>query len=373
VLAGHGFWQDALQVGGGAAGVALLGGVLLVLAVLGHRELPPWRTPAAWLAGVAVAVALASALPGIDGWWARLAGTPIGAPLREGQRLLPLYLVWMAPAAALGAHRLADGVAGARRVVWLALPVAAATWLALPGLWGAGGQLDAVSIPQEWAAARDTVRAGGGTVVSFPWAQYFNLNVAGGRRVNDVLVASDPNLEEPAQERADRRESTMDLLALRVQAGEPVGRQLADLGVRWVVLQHDIDWQTYLSLRDDPGLRRVVDGPTLELFEVIGWRGAVVADDGEVLEADGVVAPFVDLAGSGAATWARPAAAGWLRGFDAAAVGADGQLRLPAGDGPVWYWPAVVVLLGDLVWLAAVTASARTAFRRSTSVPTDVL
>lgn len=383
VLAGHGFWQDTFQVGHGQVGVALVGGVLLVLAVLGHRDLPPaWRRPAGWVAAASVAVALASALPLVDDGWAWLADTPLGAPLREGQRLLPLYLVWMAPAAALGARRLGEGVTGARRALWLALPLVAALWLALPGLWGAGGQLEAVRLPEEWAQARRTVREAGGTVVSLPWAQYFNLNVAGGRRVNDVmplylggdvLVASDPNLDEPAQERADRREATMDLLALRVRAGEPVGRQLAELGVRWVVLQHDIDWQTYLSLREDPGLRRVVDGPTLELFEVTGWRGEVVTDDGAVLGAAGPVAPLVDLAGSGAATWARPGAAGWLRGLEPASVATDGQLRLPAGDGPLWYWPALVVLLGDLTWLGAVVVAARRTSRESTSVPMDVL
>ena len=383
VLAGHGFWQDAFQVGHGQVAVALVGAGLLVLAVLGHRDLPaPWRRPAGWLAAAAVGVALASALPGLDTLFERVAQTPVGAPLREGQRLLPLYLVWVAPAAALGVRRLADGVTGPRRVAWLALPLAAATWLALPGLWAAGGQLDPVRIPDEWAQARQVVRDGGGTVVSLPWAQYFNLNVAGARRVNDVmplylggdvLVASDPNLDDPAQERADGRESAMDLLALRVRAGEPVGRQLADLGVRWVVLQHDIDWQTYLSLREDPDLRRVVDGPTLELFEVTGWEGEVVADDGSVLEADSPIAPFTGLAGSGPATWSRPGAAGWLRGLEPASVGADGRLRLPGGTGPVWYWPALVVLVGDLIWLGTVVVAARRTFRESTSVPMDVL
>ena len=383
LLAGHGFWQDTFQVGHGQLGVALLGGALLVLAVLGHQALPgAWRRPAGWLAALAVGVALASALPGLDTVFGRVAATPVGAPLREGQRLLPLYLVWMAPAAALGARRLADGVTGARRAAWLALPVVAAVWLAVPGLWGAGGQLEAVRIPDEWAEAREVVRDGGGTVVSLPWAQYFNLNVAGGRRVNDVmplylggdvLVASDPNLDDPAQERADGREAAMDLLALRVRAGEPVGRRLADLGVRWVVLQHDIDWQTYLSLRDDPDLRRVVDGPTLELFEVTGWQGEVVADDGEVLEASGPVAPLVDLASSGAATWSRPGATGWLRGTEPAVVGADGRLRLPAGEGLLWYWPALLVLVGDVVWLVAVAAAWRRSSRESTSVPTGVL
>lgn len=387
VLAGHGFWQDAFQVGRGGVGVAVAGGLLLVLAVLGHRDLPSvWRRPAGGVAAVGAVLALASAVPVLDAGYEAFASTPMGAPLREGHRLLPLYLVWLAPAAALGARRLGEGVAGARRVAWLALPLAAGAWLALPGLWGAGGQLDPVAIPDEWAEARQRIVAEPGPVASLPWAQYFDLNVAGGRRVldvmpsylgGDVLVASDPNLDEPARERADPREPTMDLLALRVQAGEPVGEQLAALGVRWVVLQHDIDWQTYDALRTDPGLRRVVEGPTLELFEVVGWPGEVVTDDGRPLDADGPIAPAADLGRSGAATWARPGAWGWLRGTTPAAIAADGQLRLPAGSGPVWYWPTVVVLAADAAFLVGVAvAGARVCARRSrgsTSLPTDVL
>ncbi|HMQ28845.1 MAG TPA: hypothetical protein PKA98_22855, partial [Acidimicrobiales bacterium] len=193
----------------------------------------------------------------------------------------------------------------------------------------------------------------------------------------DVLVASDPNLDEPARERADPREPAMDLLALRVQAGEAVGEQLARLGVRWVVLQHDIDWQTYDGLRSDPGLRRVVDGPTLELFEVVGWQGAVVTDDGRSLAARAPIAPVAHVDGSGPATWARPGAWGWLRGTTPAAIAEDGQLRLPAGSGPVWYWPTVLVLAADAAFVVGlVVAGARVRAARSrgsTSVPTDVL
>lgn len=383
VLAGHGFWQDTFQVGHGWAGVAVIGGALSALAVLGHGDLPAaWRRPAGWLAVTGVVVSLASVVPGARSVYSELASTPFGAPLREGHRLLVLYLVWMAPAAALGARRLAAGRTGARRLALLAAPAVVATWLALPGLWGAGGQLDPVEIPAEWADARSVVHDAPGPVVSLPWAQYFNLNVAGGRRVNDVmplylggdvLTASDPNLAEPARERADRRERAMDLLALRIHAGESVGAQLADLGVRWVVLQHDIDWQTYRSLRDDPGLQRVVDGPTLELFEVTAWRGPVVTDDGEVLSADGPAAPVAGMAASGAATWARPGARGWMRGLEPAAVGADGQLRLPAGRGLVWYWPTLLVLLGDAVFVVAVATAATGRSRESTSRSTDVL
>ncbi len=43
-----------------------------------------WRRPAGWLAAVAVAVALASSLPLVNDWWARLADTPVGASGTDG-------------------------------------------------------------------------------------------------------------------------------------------------------------------------------------------------------------------------------------------------------------------------------------------------
>jgi hypothetical protein len=234
--------------------------------------------------------------------------------------------------------------------------------LAVPGLWGAEGQLSPVRVPDEWDDARAQVAREPGTVVALPWAQYYDLNIADGRRVNvvfplyfggDVLTASDPDVGADANERADPREDEVDLAVLALRAGEPVADRLAELGVRWVVLSHDIDWQTYDGLARDPGLERVVSGPTLELFRVEGWAGAVVTDSGDPVPLDPVVSPFAHLGASGRATVARPGADGWVRGTGPASVTADGLLRLPAGRGPLWYWPTIVVLVADLAVVAA--------------------
>jgi len=327
-----------------------------------------------------------------------LSRTPVGAPFRETQRLLPLYLLWMAPAAALGARRLGEQwaahasrwSAGAARIV-PAVPLALGLVLLGPGLWGAGGQLRPVSYPTEWAQARAAVRAAPGSVVALPWHQYFTFNVADNRLVlntvplyfgGDVIISSDPKVGSASdgsaatQERGDRREAAVAALlddakvkgpvddpcgirGAKVEPGRPISDDLARLGVRYVVMMKDVDWLCYLpALSFDPGLESVVSGPNLELYRVKAWAGDVVADDGRAVAADAVVSPWWQVDPSGSARMAVPGGSGWLRGLTPVGVSADGILDLPAGSGPVWYWPSLVTLLADLVWLGGLAWAA---------------
>ncbi len=403
LLAGHGFWNPPFQIGApGGWGVALIGFALLGLATVGTSALPrAWRVPLVALAALGLLISAASGVHGLDDLVARASRSPIGAPFRETQRLLSLYLLWMAPAAALGALSLADRLGGqaegrgsdrgrgwsggAARVV-AAVPLALGLVLLGPGLWGAGGQLEPVHYPAEWAEARAAVRADPGTVVALPWYEYFSFNVAQNRLVlntvplyfgGDVITSSDPgvgsasNGSTETRERYDRRETAVDevvhkakvtgpaddpcgIFGAKVTPGQPISSDLARLGVRWVVMMKDVDWLCYLpALSLDGGLESVVSGPNLELYRVKDWAGPVVADDGRPVSADAVISPWWDVGASGPARMAVSGSRGWLRGTTPAGVTDDGLLALPAGRGPVWYWPAVVTLLADAVWLAA--------------------
>jgi hypothetical protein len=114
--------------------------------------------------------------------------------------------------------------------------------------------------------------------VAFPFFQYFTLDIADNRLVlnvvpywfgGDVISSSDPNLRRGEEkERADPRESATEKLSIEARAGLPISTGLARLGVRWVVLQHDVDWRTYTGIDTDSGLERVVDGPSLSLYRV---------------------------------------------------------------------------------------------------------
>jgi hypothetical protein len=386
ILAGHGFWQPAHQVGWtDGPWVAVFGAVLLGLAWYGRRELPTsWSRSASTIAMLALALVFASGLPGLRTLYADLASLPLGGVFREGQRLFPLYLVWAAPAAVHGAHRVSRSRSGSLGSAVLALPLAIALVLASGAVWGIGGRLDPVDIPAEWGEIHDIVAEDPGTVLALPWAQYLDMRIADNRRVlnplplylgGDVVVSSNPQLGDGNRERSDPREGRALELILQGLDGEPIAEDLAAMGVRWVVLLHDIQYLTYREvLIEDPGLDQVVGGDSISLWSVEPWAGEVVTDQGEAVSIDPVVTPLARLDAGPAATWSQPASSGWLRGWHVVGRTDDGLLALPAGSGPLWYWPAVITLAGDIAALviavaAVLTLRARRAGRRRASVP----
>lgn len=371
IVAGHGFWRASSQVGGdGGLLVGLIGVALLATAVIGGRSLPGWGARGAVTGLVVLCVALASAAPGLSSLYDDVAGSAFGAPLREGQRAVALLLVWLAPAAALGMGRIAARMprVWASRLVELA-PVGLALALGAPGLWGIGGRLEPSDIPPGWAEARRTIAAAPGPVLALPWHQYVDLSFAGGRRVlnplpdylgGDVIISSDPELAGAATERADAREQQAQRIADAVEAGGPAGPALARLGVRWLIVAREADWSRWQGVVSDATLVPAVQSPTIDLYAVPGWRGEVVADDGQPVDLRPVVAPLGWLQASGPATWHRPWSRGWLRGTHAITESEQGTLHVPAGRGPVWHWPTILVIFADVVtivtvmWVAAI-------------------
>lgn len=373
--AGQGFWLAGQQTGWGPLVDGVCGLAVVALAVYGRRalrgELP--RLPV--VAGLALALVVLAASPVSDVVVELLAVVPGGDVLREPQRVLPLYLVWAAPAATLGAARLAGRVGDASSVHPAALVLAFV--IVAPGLWGAGGRVDPVEVPSDWRAVRNEIDARRGTVLALPWFLYLDLDVADGRRVNnplplwiggDVLVGSDPRVPgDDARERSDPREPRAQRLIADNLGGAPIGAPLADLGVRWVVVLEDGDvirgqrlgTLHQEALEGDPGLRPVVRGPTMSLYEVVGWRGDVVAVDGDRVEFEPIIGPFARLAASDEAVYARPYAPGWMRGFRAASETGVGTVALPPGDGLLWYWPSVI----SVISLAGVAAAFLGSFR----------
>jgi len=357
--------------------VALLGLGLLGLALVGAPSLPRlWRWRAAALAATGLVLALAGAVPGVGDAYGWLSRTAVGAPLREGQRFVVLILVWLAPAAALGAARLAGDRGRFPAWATLAVPAAAAVVLAGPGAWGVGGRLEPSSLPSDWRRARQIVVKDPGPLLALPYVRYLDLPTAGGRRVlnpvpdyfgGDVLSSSDPQAGPASasgyRERADPREPTVLAALTRALGPERSSGSLSDAlagaGVRWVVLLHAADWKAYAGVVGDPGLVPVVRGGSLDLLEVAGWKASVVDDAGAGVGRRPLVAPLEHLDASPAALWAQPAEPGWMRGTHAAGRSASGLVRLPAGRGLLWFWPAAAVITGDALIVACVALWSR--------------
>ncbi|HEX7132842.1 MAG TPA: hypothetical protein VF228_09710, partial [Iamia sp.] len=357
LLAGHGFWRTPSQIGGAQGWeVAVAGLVLAGLAVVGWRRLPDAvRTPVALVAGVGLLGALASAVPGLDGVVEAVVDTPVGAAVREGQRLLALWVVVAAPAAAIGADALARRVGPGLRPVVTAVPLVLAVLGAGPALWGVGGALDPVDLPPAWSDVRAAVHHDPGTVLVLPWQSYPGLAVTDGRPVaqplavylgGDVLASSDPGFGDGRRERSDDREGRAAAVAERLVAGEDVHDDLVALGVRWVVEVPLVGRRVDPSAPPPPGLRPVVVTSDISLHEVPGWAPARRVADGEPAEVDRPVAPLLRT-DPDAVLVAAPGSGGWRRAGEAS-TSADGLLELPAGGRTAWYPGAVAVLLADL-------------------------
>lgn len=116
-----------------------------------------------------------------------LAAAPGGGLLRDGARGLVLCAPVLCLALGTGASRVVEAFpAPARlgaRVGAVALPIAL-----LPGVaWGAGGRLEAVAYPDDFAAARTALRAAdlGGEVLVLPFSSYRAPSWNSGRPVLD--------------------------------------------------------------------------------------------------------------------------------------------------------------------------------------------
>jgi hypothetical protein len=173
LLGGGGLWNPAavppereVTVLAVAAAAILVAGVWTASARGGSTA----RVAVA-LAVVGVGLAAMSGIEGLAGAWDLLAQVPGGSLLRDSQKLVGPWVV--VGAAGLGA--LADLVG--RRPGWgqaAAVGLLVVTPLLTPSLaWGAGGRLDAVTVPADLRAAAARLSAdGAGEVGLLPWRQY---------------------------------------------------------------------------------------------------------------------------------------------------------------------------------------------------------
>lgn len=387
VVVGNGFWSPAQQAGGvGAVGaVAAVG--LSALALLGRRDLDPaWRRSATAGAGVGLLLAVASAVPGLRAAYAAASALPVGAPLRESHRFLALWLVWSAPASALGGSRAASALAARARdqagpTRWASptlvsgaaaavacLPLVAALAVSVPGWWGIQGRLEPVSVPHGWLRARTEIQAGPGPVLVLPWNEYPTLAFAGGRTVfnplpdllgGDVISSYDPGFEPGGghQEQIDRRARVIDDLERRFPAATPAASPtLARLGVRWVLLARGGDPVRAAALDHDPGLRVVLRDPAVVLYAVRAPRHPVPARP---------LPPLVRTEAGRGAVLAMAGAPGWVQGWGSPAeVTPDGLLRLTGHGRVVWFAPAVGLAAVDVAVVAAAVCCWRSRRRR---------
>ncbi|GAB2599984.1 hypothetical protein Aab01nite_65760 [Paractinoplanes abujensis] len=241
--------------------------LLLALAVLGWRLLRD-RLPGGAavrlliLAGGGFLLAALAVLPGGRALleWA-VTEVPGAGVLRDGQKFLIPYALVLCLGVALGAERTGrrEVLAGA-----LLLPL-----VVMPDLaYGALGRLVPVQYPADFEVVARTIERSPGEVVSLPFRGYHTYSWNRSRTVIDPL----PRYVDAEVVRDDRL-----LVGDQVIAGEnrradeirtalALGKPLAPLGMRWVVVQR-VDGEPPVPPGALAGLRMVHAGTDLQLYE----------------------------------------------------------------------------------------------------------
>lgn len=278
LLIGFGFWRSTNQVGddGVVAVIVALG--LFALAISGYRYAPR-RDEAvlvAALGAVAFVFVVASAVAPVSTVVDRLTDTVVFAPIRESHRLV-VFTVFALVAFGVRGAEVATAlrspvVRGCAAVVLAGAAVAAMA----PSVWGLDDQLARVEIPAAWGDVRDAIDDDPATTLVLPWSQYFDVAIASGRRSHhplpflvpgDVISRHDLGIGGGSTVRDDR-ENEVGRLLRRLRFGEPVGEDLAALGVGWIVALPDLGTDDVDRLITSGSASVVVDDPTITLLAV---------------------------------------------------------------------------------------------------------
>lgn len=236
------------------------------------------------LAVLGVVLSLAGAFGGGLAW--AVERVPGAGLLRDGPKFLAWYSLALAPAAALGAARLAGsvsrrsgGLVSATVVVGTAavLPLAA-----LPDLaWGVEGRLSPVEYPSSWSEVRGALHSeqAAGALVVLPYQPYRSFDWNDGRTVLDPLpryVGVEtvvPDTLTVGSQRLAGEDPRAAVVADALDAPEPAERLLR-LGVGWVAVERGTPGTVPARVLDE--LDPVVRGGDLDLYRIPGdpapWR-----------------------------------------------------------------------------------------------------
>ncbi|MEY4170457.1 MAG: hypothetical protein RLZ94_1530, partial [Actinomycetota bacterium] len=141
-------------------------------------------------------------------------------------------------------------------------------------LWGAGGRLQAVAYPGDWAVVRAEVAESErpGDIASFPWTAFRRFDWNPGRTVLDPAPRWLPRTtvvsDDLAIETADGLvvvagdDPLSRAITGALASGNAVGRELPPLGVGWALVAKG----TPGPIPELPGWDLVYDGPDLALY-----------------------------------------------------------------------------------------------------------
>jgi hypothetical protein len=292
-LSGGGIWnaevalpsRDSLLTWAFLVGTLALAayGVTVLSRSLG-RALVGWWAVAA-VAGLLAAVASAL-LP--TAWSLVVDGVPGGGLARDAQKLLAPWVLLLAAAGGAGAGRLLTHVRDQASRVAVLVALVVLPLACQPDLvWGAGGRLQAVDYPGDWASVRATLAASprSGDVASFPWTAFRRFDWNAERTVLDpaprwlprvTLVSDDLAIETgEGVVVVSGDDPRSQAISRALAAGESLGETLPSLGVGWALVARG----TPGPVPDLEGWDRVISGDDLELYAAPGAQVAGAEPD----------------------------------------------------------------------------------------------
>ena len=297
-LAGlYGFWREEFT--GAIERVPLLALLLIpILALALNGAIRTLATPEHRRAGTTLIVAAilglflaaGTSFPPTAGAFRWLYDhVPLFHIYREPQKFLALVVLAYAVFGAIGLQDvLSRRRFHARAWEWGASALAIGVVVAygytmLFGLWG---QVQLSQYPSDWERADQMMAAAGpGRVLVLPWHLYAVWSFSDDRIVANPApsyfsreVISGDNVgfaRLPTQSVDPFSAWVQDILAHRGTV-QDFGHLVAPLDVRFVILLHEVDANTYGFLQHQSDLTSAYRGPSLELFENRAWSGATL-------------------------------------------------------------------------------------------------
>lgn len=298
VLSGGGFWNVASHPEPRHHPLVAVAAMLLAVASVGalarHRR-TGGHVVVLLPAALGLAIVLLSAFDVTGSGWSQLLGVvPGGGALRDSHKLLAPWVVAVAVGCGLLVHGATRRVPSALRTPAAVGVIGVVVALSSQLLWGLGGRLDAVEVPDAYrSGARQLSGLPEGEVGLLPWSQYrryawndSRVSLTLGPRIIDQRVLFDDSLPLREAVVAGERDRARDVSAAIAGGVDPV-TALREAGVRYVAAELDA------GLPVDVGAVREA--------------GRVVVDEGQLLVVDLGEGPA-----DGAPSVSRAVALGWV-------------------------------------------------------------
>lgn len=280
ILGLQGFWQENRSLFLTVTDVNSAWGIVQILlwVLVGWGIVVAWRTERReGVFYVAIGIIGAVLASGLGGEWLAL-HVPFFAGFREPQKFVAMVALASAYFVAYGAYWL---IVRTQRLKWLSIGLLV---LLIGGFtptmwWGFGGQLQSSQYPSDWFYVNQKLGYVDGQKVLFlPWHLYMSYSFAHDRIIAcpapafftaHIIASDDPELRGVAPQTVDATRLDIQQKILPAAAsGAQVSQSLRSLGVGYILVAKEYDYEQYEYLTRQSNITLVMDTQRLRLYKV---------------------------------------------------------------------------------------------------------